>query len=312
MLMNQPEPAATTLPFMGESGVRLDLFVARALPHLSRTRVQTFIEQGYIQVNQHRAKASTRLEPGDSITVSEPAPEPSPLSPESASLPLDIVFEDQQLLVINKPAGLVVHPAAGHERDTLVDALLARHIPLGAAPEGDDTRRPGIVHRLDKDTSGLLLVAKTAEAMLGLTQQFQTHTITKRYLALVEGHLPVQEGAIDAPVGRDQRQRQRMAITAQHGRDAQTLFWVEQEFSRFTLLRVQIITGRTHQIRVHFAAIGHPVAGDSLYGRPQRPEPPRLFLHAAELRFIHPTTGQERSFSAPLPPDLQGFLATLS
>lgn len=310
--MNQPEPAATTLPFTGESGARLDLFVARALPHLSRTRVQSLVEQGYIQVNQRRAKASTRLEPGDSVTVSEPIPEPAPILPESASVLLDIVFEDQQLLVINKPAGLVVHPAAGHERDTLVDALLARHIPLGAAPDGDDARRPGIVHRLDKDTSGLLLVAKTAEAMLGLTQQFQAHTITKRYLALVEGHLPVPEGAIDAPVGRDQRQRQRMAITAQHGREAQTLFWVEQEFSRFTLLRVQIITGRTHQIRVHFAAIGHPVAGDSLYGRTQRPAPPRLFLHAAELRFIHPTSGQELSFSAPLPPDLQDFLATLS
>lgn len=310
--MHQPEPAATTLPFTGESGARLDLFVARALPHLSRTRVQSLVEQGYIQVNERRAKASTRLEPGDSVIVREPIPEPLPVLPESASLPLDIVFEDQQLLVINKPAGLVVHPAAGHERDTLVDALLAHHIPLGAAPEDDDARRPGIVHRLDKDTSGLLLVAKTPEAMLGLTQQFQAHTITKRYLALVEGHLPVPEGAIDAPVGRDQRQRQRMAITAQHGRDAQTLFWVEQEFSRFTLLRVQIITGRTHQIRVHFAAIGHPVAGDSLYGRTQRPAPPRLFLHAAELRFTHPTSGQELSFSAPLPPDLQGFLATLA
>ena len=310
--MNQPEPGARTLPFTGESGARLDLFVARSLPHLSRTRVQTLIEQGHIQVNQRNAKASTRLEPGDTISISEPAPEPVPDSSESTSLSLDIVFEDQQLLVINKPAGLVVHPAAGHERDTLVDALLARHIPLGAAPEGDNMRRPGIVHRLDKDTSGLLLVAKTSEAMLGLAQQFQAHTITKRYLALVEGHLPVAEGAIDAPVGRDQRQRQRMAITAQHGRDAQTLFWVEQEFSRFTLLRVQIITGRTHQIRVHFAAIGHPVAGDSLYGRLQRPEPPRLFLHAAELRFIHPTTGQELTFSAPLPSDLQGFLETLS
>lgn len=310
--MNQPEPAATALPFTGESSTRLDLFVARALPHLSRTRVQALIEQGHIQVNQRRAKASTRLEPGDSVTVSEPAPEALPVAPESAFPPLDIVFEDDHLLVINKPAGLVVHPAAGHERDTLVDALLARHIPLGAAPEGDEMRRPGIVHRLDKDTSGLLLVAKTSEAMFGLAQQFQAHTITKRYLALVEGHLPVAEGAIDAPVGRDQRQRQRMAITAQHGRDAQTLFWVEQQFNRFSLLRVQIITGRTHQIRVHFAAIGHPVAGDSLYGRPQRPDPPRLFLHATELRFTHPITGQELTFSASLPPDLQGFLATLA
>ena len=312
MPVNLPEPAATILPFTGESSTRLDLFVARALPHLSRTRVQVLIEQGHIQVNQRRAKASTRLEPGDSITISEPAPEALPISSESTFPPLDIVFEDEHVLVINKPAGLVVHPAAGHERDTLVDALLARHIPLGAAPESDETRRPGIVHRLDKDTSGLLLVAKTSEAMSGLAQQFQAHTITKRYLALVEGHLPVSEGAIDAPVGRDQRQRQRMAITAQHGRDAQTLFWVEQQFNRFSLLRVQIITGRTHQIRVHFAAIGHPVAGDSLYGRSQPPAPPRLFLHAAELRFTHPITGEELTFAASLPPDLQGFLATLA
>jgi 23S rRNA pseudouridine1911/1915/1917 synthase len=172
-------------------------------------------------------------------------------------------------------------------------------------------QRPGIVHRLDKDTSGLLIVAKTPTAILHLTKQFQLHTIIKRYLALVEGHLPVAEGAIEAPIGRDPRHRQRMAITAQHGRQAETLFWVEREFSRFTLLRVQIVTGRTHQIRVHFAAIGHPIAGDQTYGRLQPPTPPRQFLHAAELQLTHPTSSQPLVFTAPLPTDLQDFLATL-
>lgn len=298
------------LIYTGSGGERIDVFIARTLAHLSRTKIQALIKQGAILLNARPAKASDKLEPGDTILVREPVEETGKTAVRESALPLDILFEDDQLIVLNKPAGMVVHPAAGHAGDTLADALLARNPAIAQAVNPENQHRPGIVHRLDKDTSGLLIVAKTSSAMAHLAQQFQAHTVTKRYLALVEGHLPMAEGAIEAPIGRDQRHRQRMAITAQHGRHAQTLFWVEREFQRFTLLRVQIVTGRTHQIRVHLAAIGHPVAGDHVYGRPQPLEPPRIFLHAAELQFTHPATGQRLTFTAVLPSDLQRFLDT--
>jgi 23S rRNA pseudouridine1911/1915/1917 synthase len=308
---NPKRETSSILIYASEYAERLDTFVARTLTHLSRTRVQALIEQGLILVNQRTAKASARLTRGDSVLVQE-QPEEVTLPTINEHLPtLDVIFEDEQILVVNKPAGMVVHPAPGHEHGTLVDALLAYYPALAHTTTPMAQYRPGIVHRLDKDTSGLLIVAKTPTAMLRLTEQFQSHTITKRYLALVEGHLPVTEGAIEAPVGRDPRHRQRMAITAQHGRQAETLFWTEQEFSRFTLLRIQIVTGRTHQIRVHFAAIGHPIAGDQTYGHLQPPAPPRLFLHAGALQLAHPTTSQPLTFTAPLPTDLQDFLATL-
>jgi 23S rRNA pseudouridine1911/1915/1917 synthase len=299
------------LIYTGSGGERIDVFIARAIAHLSRTKIQALIKQGAILLNERPAKASDKLEPGDTILVREPAEETGKTTIRESALPLEILFEDDQLIVLNKPAGLVVHPAAGHEGDTLADALLAHDPAIAQAVNSENQHRPGIVHRLDKDTSGLLIVAKTSSAMANLAQQFQAHTVTKRYLALAEGHLPMAEGAIEAPIGRDQRHRQRMAITAQHGRHAQTLFWVEREFKRCTLLRVQIVTGRTHQIRVHLAAIGHPVAGDHVYGRPQPLEPSRIFLHAAELQFTHPTTGQRLTFTADLPLDLQHFLDTL-
>ncbi|HEU5369590.1 MAG TPA: RluA family pseudouridine synthase [Ktedonobacterales bacterium] len=299
------------LTYTGPGGDRLDAFIARSLIHLSRTRVQTLIKQGSVLLNGHQAKASDKLETGDVMLVQEPAEEAEAGTVSEAALPLEILFEDEQILVVNKPAGMVVHPAAGHQRDTLADILLARDPTIAEAVNPGNQHRPGIVHRLDKDTSGLLIVARTSEAMMRLAQQFQEHAVTKRYLALVEGHMPLAEGGIEAPIGRDPRHRQRMTITAQHGRHAQTLFWVEQEFNSFSLVRVQIITGRTHQIRVHLAAIGHPVAGDHVYGRPQPLEPPRPFLHAAELQFSHPTTGQLLNFQAPLPPDLQQFLDSL-
>jgi 23S rRNA pseudouridine1911/1915/1917 synthase len=308
---NLGHQTAEKLTYIGPGDERIDVFITRALAHLSRTRVQALIKQGAILLNGRPAKASDKLEPGDTILVREPADEQRAPAARAPALPLEILFEDDQLIVLNKPAGLVVHPAPGHEGDTLVDALLARDPTLAQAANPANEQRPGIVHRLDKDTSGLLIVAKTPAALMQLARQFQERSVTKRYLALVEGHLPMAEGAIEAPIGRDQRRRQRMAITAEHGRHAETLFWVEREFNRFSLVRVQIVTGRTHQIRVHFAAIGHPVAGDHTYGHQQTPEPPRLFLHAAELQFRHPVSGQQLSFSAALPPDLQHFLATL-
>jgi 23S rRNA pseudouridine1911/1915/1917 synthase len=299
------------LTYTGSDSARIDVFIARALPRLSRTKVQALIKQNAILLNERPAKASDRLESGDTILVNEPVEEKAQTAPGEPAFPLEILFEDDQIIVVNKPAGLVVHPAAGHNGNTLADMLLARDPTIAQAVNPANQHRPGIVHRLDKDTSGLLIVAKTSTAMMGLAQQFEARAVTKRYLALVEGHLPLAEGAIEAPIGRDQRHRQRMAITAQHGRHAHTLFWVEHEFSRFTLLRVQIVTGRTHQIRVHLAAIGHPVVGDHVYGRAQPQEPPRMFLHAAELQFRHPVTSQPLAFQAPLPPDLQDFLEGL-
>ncbi len=308
---NLGDNTAEELTYTEAGDERIDVFIARTLAHLSRSRVQALIKQGAVLLNNRPTKASDKLEPGDTILVQQPAPESETRVIREPALPLDILFEDAHMLVINKPAGLVVHPAAGHEGDTLADFLLARDPAIAQAANPGSQHRPGIVHRLDKDTSGLLIVAKTAAAMMQLAQQFQERSITKRYLALVEGHLPLAEGTIEAPIGRDQRHRQRMTITAQHGRHAQTLFWVEREFKSCTLLRVQIITGRTHQIRVHLAAIGHPVVGDRLYGRPQPLEPPRVFLHAAELQFTHPITGQPLAFQAALPPDLQTFLDSL-
>jgi len=304
--------AAQELIYAGEGGERLDTVVVHMLTSLSRTRVQTLIERGDILVNGHRAKASQKLAPGDVLLVKAAPNEQAGVLINKPVPPLDLLFEDEQILVVNKPTGIVVHPAPGHTGGTLLDVLLARDPTLIRAVHPDGGQRPGIVHRLDKDTSGILIVAKTPEALAHLAQQFQARTVIKRYLALVEGHLPVAEGAIEAPIGRDQRRRQRMTITAQHGRHAHTFFWVEREFSRFTLVRTQIVTGRTHQIRVHFAAIGHPVAGDRVYGRPQSPEPPRLFLHAAELHLTHPATGQKLEFRAALPSDLEDFLKTLS
>ncbi|HEY7125145.1 MAG TPA: RluA family pseudouridine synthase [Ktedonobacterales bacterium] len=302
----------TRLSYTDGEGERVDKFVASALPHLSRVRVQALIEQGQVQVNQRPARASTRLVSGDVVEVVETAQRaPVPRSSSEEGFPLEVVFEDEQVLVVNKPPGLVVHPAPGYAGMTLVDLLLARHPSLAQMSNPSEGRWPGIVHRLDKDTSGLLIVAKTSEALTLLSQQFQERQVVKRYLALLDGRLSLKEGAIEAPIGRDPRQRHRMAVVAQGGRQAQTLFWVEREFARFTLAKVQILTGRTHQIRVHFAAIGHPVAGDALYGHVQTPQPPRMFLHALEVQFTHPTTGELVVRTAPLPADLQAFLQAL-
>ncbi len=303
----------TRLSYTDEEGERVDKFVASALPHLSRVRVQALIEQGQVQVNQRSARASTRLVSGDEVVVVEVIQRaPAPRASSVAGFPLEVVFEDEQVLVVNKPPGMVVHPAPGYAGVTLVDLLLERNPSLARMSNPAEGRWPGIVHRLDKDTSGLLIVAKTPEALTLLSQQFQERQVVKRYLALLNGRLALKEGAIEAPIGRDPRQRHRMAVVALGGRAAQTLFWVEREFTRFTLAKVQILTGRTHQIRVHFAAIGHPVAGDALYGHVQTPQPPRLFLHALEVQFTHPATGKLLAYTAPLPADLQAFLQALA
>jgi len=302
-------PGAGMQEFMvagSDAGQRLDIYLTRQLCDYSRSRIQELIRQDCVRVNDRPAKAGRQVEGGDRVSVMLPAPEPRQLPAEA--LPLHICYEDDALIVVDKPAGLVVHPAPGHPRGTLVNALLA-YVP----DLGDDgaSQRPGIVHRLDKDTSGLMVVAKTPLVLERLQRQFSERQVEKLYLALVEGIPAVDSGEIEAPIGRDPRDRQRMAIVARGGREARTLFWVERRYRRRALLRVQPLTGRTHQIRVHLAAIGHPIAGDPLYGYRREPQPPRLCLHAAQLRFRHPLTGESLVFTAPLPTDIQGFLDRL-
>ena len=294
------------------AGERLDRALAAHVPGLSRTRAQAAVASGRVLVNGRPAKSSLPLEAGMTITLlpepphPAPATGPRPSAPEVA--PLQVVYEDDQVLVVDKPAGLVVHPAPGHEHDTLVQALLA-HVP--DLDTSDHPTRPGIVHRLDKDTSGLMVIAKTPQSHTALAAQMKAHTTVKRYLALVEGQLSASEGVIEAPIGRDPRTRQRMAVVslASGGRAARTRFRVLRTIRGRSYLELQLETGRTHQIRVHLAAIHHPIVGDPVYGRPQPPQPPRLFLHAAHLEFAHPMTGQWMVFDAPLPSELATFLA---
>lgn len=283
------------------SGVRLDRYVAERLPALSRTQVQKLIGEGYITVNGRTARAGLKLNTGDNISVIIPPPPPSPLSPEA--LPLDIIYEDDDLLVINKPAGLTTHPAPGHISHTLVNALLARYPHLTSF---GDALRPGIVHRLDKDTSGVMLVAKNRAAQMNLVEQFRARSVMKAYLVLVKGRLTPENGAIEAPIGRDRADRKRMAV-ATGGREARTEYRVIRYVDGYTLLEVRPETGRTHQIRVHLAAIGYPVVGDAVYGV-KSSFLARQFVHACRLGFKLPATGKYVEFKAELPPDLERAL----
>ena len=254
------------------------------------------------------------LEEGQRIalapTLGRDAAREAAAAPQPEAIPLRVVYEDEHLLVVDKPAGLVTHPAPGHPTGTLVNALLA-HTP--ELEEGDHPQRPGIVHRLDKDTSGLLVIAKDAQTHAALADQMRERAMVKRYLALVEGRMDPPTGVIEAPIGRDPRNRLRMALVseARGGRDARTRFHTLRYVPGRSLLEVQLETGRTHQIRVHLAALHHPVVGDLTYGRPQSPMPPRQFLHAAHLEFLHPVTQRWLTFDAPLPDDLATFLARL-
>jgi len=291
-----------------QTGLRLDRYLVSLLNDISRTGAQQLIAEGAILVNGKPGKASYALRQGDEIWVlwTVPAPPQRDVTPQH--IPLDVLYEDSDLLIINKPAGLVVHPAPGHYDDTLVNALVARYPELQAR-EGD--LRPGIVHRLDRDTSGLLIVARNTRAQTALMEQMKRHEIEKRYLALVEGVISLDQGSIEAPIGRDPRHRQQMAITATGSREALTHFRVLRRYAHHTLLLLQLETGRTHQIRVHLKAIGHPVVGDPVYGSGRSHKDihlQRQFLHAYQLRFPHPTSGKLVEFEAPLPTDLQVVL----
>lgn len=288
------------------NGERLDKFIAASLPLLSRTFIQSIITDGFVRVDARVRKSNFHVTDGAVVQIEIPPALPTAVQPEP--LPLDILFEDDALLVINKPAGLVVHPSAGHQSGTLVNAVLA-HAPdivIGSA------ERPGIVHRLDRDTSGVMLIAKTDRALKNLQQQFEARTVHKTYLALVRGKPAVPQGKIDAPIARNRLDRQRMSVSTKPGaRDSVTVFHVLASNSEYSFLQVEPRTGRTHQIRVHLAYIKHPVVGDETYAKKSAKDLglDRQFLHAWRIEFNHPASSRPMSFAAPLPPDLRVALS---
>jgi len=300
---------------VSEGGQRLDKYVAQMVSDLSRSRAQKLIGEGLVTVNDGIAKPSYRLEVGDLVVVRIPLPEPMEVKPQA--IPLDIVYEDEDIIVVNKPAGMVVHPAYGHRTGTLVNAVLA-HCPA-LAGVGDDLR-PGIVHRLDKDTSGLIIVAKNDAAWRRLQRQFKRREVHKVYVALLEGCLEPAQGIIEAPIGRDKKRRKRMAVV-EGGREARTEYRVMEYFgvevgkvSRpYTLVEAEPRTGRTHQVRVHFASIGYPLAGDPVYGfRKQRlSRLRRQFLHARTLGFRLPGSDEYVELTVELADDLRAVLEEL-
>ena len=290
------------------AGVRLDLYLSR-VTGLPRSQIQRLIEATRVLVDGRPMKSSAVIRPGQRISVTIPPPQPSVLKPEP--IPLDILYEDKDLLVLNKPAGLVVHPAPGHPAGTLVHALL-HHCP--DLPGIGAERRPGIVHRLDKETSGVMVVAKTDAAMASLAGQFKARRVRKTYLALVHGEVKQTGARIAAEIGRHERDRKRMAVKTRKGREAVTTYRVMQRLDGFTLLQVSPETGRTHQIRVHLSAIGHPVVGDKVYGgrKETGSAAGRQLLHAWKLGLFRPRTNEWVEFEAPLPADFARWLPTNS
>ncbi len=301
------EQIVPLVSFTAETGgERLDKVIPAHVPDLSRATAQRLIKTGEVTVNGRPSKPSYRVQVGDEVAVRVPTEMPAPVVPEN--IPLDVIYEDDVLLVVNKPAGMVVHPAYGHASGTLVNAVLA-HCPQVADVGGPD--RAGVVHRLDKDTSGLILIAKDGVTRAALQRQFKRRRVAKAYLALVEGQVQPREGVVEAPVGRNKRQRKKMAVV-RSGREARTLYRAIEYFADNTLLEVHPHTGRTHQVRVHLAWLGYPIVGDVVYGRRrQRLLRTRHFLHAARIRFSHPVTSEEVEFEAPLPPELAAVLKRL-
>jgi 23S rRNA pseudouridine1911/1915/1917 synthase len=299
----------TVLSYLLNTEERLDKFLVSNFPEHSRSRLQSLIKEGRVTVDEKVVtKSGYILETGNVIEVQIPPVETTELIPED--IPLEIVFESDDLIVVNKPAGMVVHPAFGHARGTLVHAVLA-HAPQMEGIGGE--LRPGIVHRLDKDTSGLIIVAKNDRSLRWLQDQFRLHKVEKIYLALVDGHLPTPEGRIEAPIGRDPSHRQKMAIVpAKKGREAITEYFTREVFPHHTLVEAHLLTGRTHQIRLHLSFLGCPIVGDTVYGhRNPSISIERQFLHAAKMSILLPGETVKRTFEAKLPEDLQSVLETL-
>ncbi|OIP26843.1 MAG: RluA family pseudouridine synthase [Chloroflexi bacterium CG_4_9_14_3_um_filter_45_9] len=285
-------------------GIRLDKYLVQTLPQFSRSYIKKLINQNYILVNGRSTKASQKLSEADRITVTLPT---SSTHPPPEPIPLTIIYEDKEIIVIDKPAGLTTHPAPGHPDHTLVNAVLS-HCP-GIA-RSSNSMRPGIVHRLDKDTSGLIVIAKNDFSRRYLAEQFKNRTVKKEYLVLVQGKVSPKQGIIDAPIGRDTYHRKRMTIV-EKGKEAKTEYKVREYLGNYTLLEVIPLTGRTHQIRVHLSAIGYPVVGDPVYGV-KATFLNRQFIHAYRLGFCLLSTNQYREFTSPLPPDLEQALQSLA
>ena len=304
-----PEQGHSAVQFTAEqSGERVDVFLARVLPELTRSAVQRLLEQGNVTCNGAAIRKNAKTEAGARYTVS--IPEAKPVETVAQDIPLDVVFEDDDVLVVNKPKGLVVHPAAGHEDGTLVNALL-HHCGDSLSGVGGE-KRPGIVHRIDMDTSGLLIVAKNDFAHRALSDQLKDHTLRRTYECIVRGGFSSDSGTVDAPIGRHPVDRKRMAVTEKNSREAVTHWEVIARYGQYTHLRCRLETGRTHQIRVHMAYIHHPIVGDPLYGV-KKPELglTSQCLHARELTFLHPRTGESVTVSCPLPEEFTRALQKL-
>ena len=291
-----------------EAGERIDKLVTESIEGTSRTAVQQWFKEGRVTVNGKVVKANYRPDAGDEVRVG--IPEPEDLDIKAENIPLDIVYEDADLLVVNKPRGMVVHPAPGHTSGTLVNALMYHCKDLSGI---NGVLRPGIVHRIDKDTSGLLMVAKSDRAHASLSAQLKEHSITRKYIAVVHGRIEHLKGTVDAPIGRDPKDRKMFTVTDRNSKPAVTHFAVLEHIGDFTLLELALETGRTHQIRVHMKFIGHPLVGDPMYGREK--DRSRYIdgqaLHAAVLGFVHPVSGQYMEFSAPLPEEMAMLLKRL-
>lgn len=302
-----------------EKDSRLDLFLAEREADMSRSQATRAINEGRVTVNEKKAKASQRLKVGDTVRFMKPEPSPYHVSPED--IPLHIIYEDPYFLIVDKPAGMVIHPAPGHYDGTLVNAILFHCRDLSGI---GGVLRPGIVHRLDKDTSGLLVVAKSDEAHRGLASQFKEHRIKKTYKVLVHGNIKGEQGLVDLPVGRHPVDRKKMSVRSRKGKEALSRWRVCERYGVATLLEVNIETGRTHQIRVHLNALGYPVVGDRVYGKKGNVKEDRYSdmtrklknmerqaLHAYRLSFLHPVTGKPLDFISPLPSDMADLCASI-
>ena len=292
----------------GDAGVRIDKYLAEQLPDITRSYLQKLLKDGSVQMNGKPVKASTKTAAGALIVLTIPEPEEPEILPED--IPLDILYEDSDVILINKPKDMVVHPAAGHYTGTLVNALM--YHCKGDLSGINGVLRPGIVHRIDKDTTGVLIVCKNDRAHNALAEQLKEHSITRKYRAIVCGNLKEDEGTVDAPLGRHPQDRKRMAIVRSGGKRAVTHYRVLERFGNYTYIECRLETGRTHQIRVHMASLGHPLLGDEIYGRAKSPfKLEGQTLHAMVLGFIHPTTGEYLEFEAPLPEYFEKLLEKL-
>ena len=294
--------------FKAENNIRVDLGVAEYFGDLSRSYVKKLLESGAVSVNGKAAKPNTKLKAGDTVEIE--LPEPETLEAKPQNIPLNIVYEDDSLLVINKPAGMVVHPAAGNYENTLVNALLYHCGDSLSTING--VIRPGIVHRLDKDTTGLLVVAKGDKAHVSLSEQLKTRELKRHYFALVHSNIKEDEGTIEKRLNRSTQDRKKIAVVKEGGREAKTNYKVLERFGKYTYVECVLDTGRTHQIRVHMKSIGHPVVGDKTYGvKGEEFNLPGQLLHAGKIGFIHPVSGEHMEFCAPLPETFERILSVL-